>query len=165
MRHRIFGAALATALIATTAARAAEITLACGWQELEVRLCEEAAATWSAQSGHTVKVVRGPEQSNQRYFEYLDLLGRSDRSLDVLQIDVIWPSALAGHLVDLSEHVPTAELAEHFAPLVANNTIDGRLVAMPWFTDAGILYYRKDLLAKYGMTVPGRGPRSPMPRW
>ena len=154
MRHRILGAALAAALIATAGARVAEITFACGWQELEVRLCEEAAATWSAQSGHTVKVVRGPEQSNQRYFEYLDLLGRSDRSLDVLQVDVIWPSALAGHLVDLSEHVRAAELAEHFAPLVANNTVDGRLVAMPWFTDAGILYYRKDLLAKYGIAVP-----------
>ena len=158
MRHRIWGAALAATLIATAGARAAEITLSCGWQELEVTLCEEAAATWSADSGHTVEVIRGPEQSNQRYFEYLDLLGRRDASIDIMQIDVIWPSALADHLVDLSEQVPPATLSEHFAAIVENNTVDGRLVAMPWFTDAGILYYRADLLETYGVEVPATWP-------
>ena len=104
------------------------------------------------QSGHTVdRRAAAPEQSNQRYFEYLDLLGRSDRSVDVLQIDVIWPSALADQLVDLTRACrrPTSS-SQHFPAIVANNTVDGRLVAMPWFTDAGILYYRADLLAKYG---------------
>jgi len=55
--------------------------------------------------------------------------------------------------VDLSEYTNGAEDA-HFESLVRNNTVDGRLVAMPWFTDAGVLYYRKDLLEKYDQEVP-----------
>jgi trehalose/maltose transport system substrate-binding protein len=146
------GTALWVAL--APAAQAAEITFSCGWQELEMRLCQEAADGWSAQSGHTVRVVRALERSNDRYFQYLDLLGRRDASIDVLQIDVIWPSALADHLVDLSPHVTAEVLGRHFEAIVANNTVDGRLVAMPWFTDAGMLYYRQDLLDQYGLDVP-----------
>jgi trehalose/maltose transport system substrate-binding protein len=154
MRRWIWRTALIAAITAAFAAQAAEITLSCGSQELEFRLCEEAAAAWSAQSGHTAAVVRAPEQSNQRYFEYLDLLARRDGSIDILQIDVIWPSALADQLVDLAEHVPADVLSQHFPALVANDTVGDRLVAMPWYTDAGILYYRTDLLEKYGVELP-----------
>jgi len=153
MRHWIWGAAVA-ALTAAPGAQAAEITLSCGSQELEFRLCEEAAAAWSAESGHTATVVPAPEQSNERYLEYLDLLSRGDAGIDILQIDVIWPSALAGQLVDLSRHVPVATLGEHFTTIMANNTVGGRLVALPWFTDAGMLFYREDLLEKHGLGVP-----------
>ena len=152
MRNWIGGIALAA--LAATAAGAAEIRLSCGWQELELRLCEEGAAAWAAESGHQVSVLRAPEQSNQRYFMYLDLLGRGDPDVDVLQIDVIWPSAFADQLVDLGEQVPPDIKDQHFEALIANNTVSGRLVALPWFTDAGIMYFRADLLAKYQLKIP-----------
>ena len=135
-------------------AAAAEVTLSCGAQAMELRLCQEAAATWAAKSGNSVKVVPAPERSNERYFAYLDLLGRHDLSIDVLQIDVIWPSALADELVDLGPQIAPEVLGQHLPAIVANNTVDGRLVAMPWYTDAGMLYYRKDLLDHYGAKVP-----------
>jgi trehalose/maltose transport system substrate-binding protein len=58
---------LGLALVST--AHAAEITFSCGSQELEMRLCREAAQAWSAQSAHSVRVVGAPERSNDRYFQ------------------------------------------------------------------------------------------------
>jgi trehalose/maltose transport system substrate-binding protein len=73
--------------------------------------------------------------------------------VDVMMIDVIWPGAFARNLVDLEPALGEAARA-HVETLVENARIDGRLVAMPWFTDFGLLYYRSDLLEKHGFTKP-----------
>jgi trehalose/maltose transport system substrate-binding protein len=71
----------------------------------------------------------------------------------VFQVDVVWPGLLGSHFVDLKPYTHGAE-AGIFADFVASNTKGGRLVAMPWFINGGLLFYRKDLLAKYGLAVP-----------
>ena len=38
--------------------------------------------------------------------------------------------------------------------MVETSRVDGKLMAVPWFADAGLLYYRKDLLDKYKRPVP-----------
>ena len=69
------------------------------------------------------------------------------------QIDTVWPGLLKDHLTDLKPYSKGIE-AEHFPAIVANNTVNGKLLGMPWYTDAGLLYYRSDLLKKYGLRVP-----------
>lgn len=68
-------------------------------------------------------------------------------------VDVVWPGVIKDHLLDLKPYSKGIE-KEHFPAIVANNTVDGKLVAMPWFTDAGLLFYRKDLIEKYGLKAP-----------
>ena len=121
---------------------------------MEMRLCQEAATAWAAKSGNGVKVVPAPERSNERYFAYLDLLGRGDPGIDVLQIDVIWPGALADELVDLGPEIAPEVLKEHLPAIVANNTVDGRLVAMPWFTDAGCSTTARTCWPNMALPVP-----------
>lgn len=132
---------------------AAELTLSCGAVGLELSLCREGAAAWSAASGHTVTVVSAPNSSNQRLALYQQLLAARSPDIDVFQIDVIWPGLLGEHFIDLAPLVGD-DPAAHFPAIVANNTVNGRLVALPWFIDAGLLYYRADLLEKYALPVP-----------
>ena len=42
----------------------------------------------------------------------------------------------------------------YFPAIVENNTVDGQLVGIPYFTGAGLLYYRTDLLESYGFAGP-----------
>jgi trehalose/maltose transport system substrate-binding protein len=81
---------------------------------------------------------------------YLQFFEAQSSEVDVYQIDVIWPGDLAEHFVDLYEYGATSVAAEHFPAIIQNNTVDGQLIGIPWFTDAGLLYYRTDLLEKYG---------------
>ncbi|MGA8657604.1 MAG: ABC transporter substrate-binding protein [Chthoniobacterales bacterium] len=74
--------------------------------------------------------------------------------VDAYLIDVIWPGIAAPHAVDLKKFVKEDEIKEYFPRIIENNTVDGKLVAQPFFTDAGILYYRTDLLDKYGFKQP-----------
>jgi trehalose/maltose transport system substrate-binding protein len=68
-------------------------------------------------------------------------------------IDVVWPGAFAPFLVDLKPKLGQQSKI-HSAGIVQSDTVKGRLVAMPWFGDFGMLYYRTDLLKKYGYKRP-----------
>ncbi|WP_353981232.1 ABC transporter substrate-binding protein [Salinicola endophyticus] len=145
---------LATTLTIAGQVQAADLTISCGAVGAELTLCKEGVARWEAQSGHSVEVVSTPNSATERLSLYQQILNARSGDIDVFQIDVVWPGMLAPHLIDLNEYLPKGTTDDFFEAIVDNNTVDGRLVAMPWFTDAGVLYYRKDLLDKYGLAVP-----------
>jgi trehalose/maltose transport system substrate-binding protein len=106
------------------------------------------------ETGIRVKVLPSPEGPVEQLATWTSLLGRKATVPDVYAVDVIWPKILAGDLIDLKAYVPAEEIAAHSPGLIANNTVDGRVVALPYHVDVGLLYYRTDLLHRYGFRNP-----------
>lgn len=91
----------------------------------------------------------------QRQFYAINLQAKS-ADFDVFALDVIWVAefARAGWLRDLTDLLPGEDREDFFGGPMHAVTFNGRIYAMPWFIDAGLLYFRKDLLAKYGYKPP-----------
>ncbi|WP_028021633.1 ABC transporter substrate-binding protein [Enterovibrio calviensis] len=152
MKRSIIGAMFASSLLSVSA-YAETISISCGAVGQELELCQQGVAAWEAETGHTVKIVTTPNSTTERLALYQQLLAAGANDIDVFQIDVIWPGILGNHFIDLKPY-SNGEEASHFPSIVSNNTVKDRLVAMPWFTDAGVLYYRTDLLEKYDEEPP-----------
>jgi trehalose/maltose transport system substrate-binding protein len=149
-----FLALLLLILVGSGVARAATPSISCGAVGVELRLCRQGVEAWAQQTGNRVKVVATPNSSTERFALYQQILASHSSDIDIFQIDVIWPGTLAPHLVDLSKYIGKDATKQFFPSLVANDTVAGKLVALPWFTNAGVLYYRKDLLQKYHAKPP-----------
>ena len=144
--------ALSTPMMAFSA-HAATITISCGSVGQDFEFCKKHTEEWAKKTGHTVKLFTIPNSTTDILALFRQMFAAKSSDLDVINVDVVWPGIIKDHLVDLKQYSKGAE-KEHFPAIVANNTLDGKLLAMPWFTDAGLLYYRKDLLDKYGGKAP-----------
>jgi multiple sugar transport system substrate-binding protein len=91
----------------------------------------------------------------QHQFYVINLEGRS-AEFDVLSMDVIWVPefARAGWIRDLSHLVGEQERGDFFPGPMEAVTYRDRIYAIPWYIDAGVLFYRKDLLEKHGLPPP-----------
>lgn len=133
----------------------ADIVVAAGAVGIELELAQQAAVEFMEYCPNiNVSVLETPDMVQDRLGLYLQLFEAQSADVDVFQTDVIWPGDLAEHLIDLGQYMTEEEIAAHFPAIIQNNTVDGALVGIPWFTDAGLLYYRTDLLEKYGYDAP-----------
>ena len=130
------------------------VSISCSSLGIELELCQSGADAWAQETGNEVNLVSTPADANERLSLYQTLLAAGSSDIDVFQLDVIWPGILANHFIDLREHIPAEDVADHFEGLVSNNVVGESLVAVPFFVDAGLLYYRTDLLEKHGREVP-----------
>ncbi len=145
----------ATPVVEEAAPEEVTITIAAGAVGEEFEAVVAAADRYMAANPNvTVEVLDTPDLATDRLGLYLQFFEAQSPEVDVYQIDVIWPGDLAEHLVDLYEYGAAEVVPEHFPAIIKNNTVDGKLLGIPWFTDAGLLYYRTDLLEKYGYTAP-----------
>ncbi|WCR09127.1 ABC transporter substrate-binding protein [Paracoccus fistulariae] len=145
--------ALAMSTILGGSAMADEINYVMGVVGNAIEVLEETVKPWEEETGHTVKIVTMPSSTSDQFAQYRLWLAAGTSDIDLYQTDVIWAPQLADHFVDLSEAAKDV-LPDHFQAVIESQTVDGRLVAMPLYTDAAALYYRSDLLEKYGKEVP-----------
>ncbi|MCB5177050.1 ABC transporter substrate-binding protein [Microvirga lenta] len=147
-------AAAAGLLLSTgVGAWAVEISISCSALGKEYEVCKEGVDAWAQKTGNTVKIVSTPNSATERLALYQQLLAAGAGDIDVFQIDVVWTGILGEHFQDLTPKTQGV-LEQHLPAMVDISRVDGKIVAMPWFADAGLLYYRQDLLEKYNRKVP-----------
>src|SRR5271166_4779628 len=117
-------------------------------------LLSEELKQFTQETGIRVQVLPAPEVALEQLDTWRNLLESGAKVPDVYGVDVIWPGILGDHFVDLKAYVPDKEIAAYFPELIRNNTVNGRLVALPYNLGEGLLFYRVDLLRKYGYTAP-----------
>jgi len=135
-------------------ARATEIAVACSGLGEELALCRHGVEGWEKETGNTAKIVTTPNSATARLALYEQLLAAHSDAVDVFQIDIVWPGLLGPDMIDLRKYIPQSVTAQDFPRIIEADTWHGKLVALPWLTNAGVLYYRTDLLQKYGLKPP-----------
>jgi len=140
-------------VLGSTAAWATEITLVMPSTGNDVAYLQDLSKKYEKLTGDTVKIVPMPSSTTDQFGQYRLWLAAGTKDIDIYQTDVIWAPQLADQFVDLSAAAKDV-VKDHFPSIIESQTVDGKLVAIPSFTDAPALFYRKDLLEKYGKPVP-----------
>ncbi|MBN8999688.1 MAG: ABC transporter substrate-binding protein, partial [Rhizobiales bacterium] len=151
MRSALLGFAAGFVMIA--GANAANLSIVSGDMGNGLAVLREKLYLYEKASGNKVTIVPMPSSTTDQFGQYKLWLAAGNSDIDVYQTDVIWAPQLAEQLVDLTEATKDV-IGQHFPSIVESQTVNGKHVAMPLFTDAPALYYRKDLLEKYGKTPP-----------
>ena len=126
-----------------------------GWVDKEFqRRRSEELYQFTKESGIPVEVLPAPESAEEIVATWRRLLESGAKVPDVYAVDVVWPGVFADNLLDLKSYVPAPEIAAHFPQLIPNYTIKGRLVALPYALNIGMLFYRAELLREYGYSAP-----------
>ena len=145
----------AVATLVAGSAGAVEITVVLGSTGNAVSTWDALVAPWEERTGHDAVLVPMPSSTTDQFGQYRLWLAAGNADIDLYQTDVIWAPQLAEHFVDMTEAATGAGLIEaNFPSIIESQTVDGKLVALPVFTDAPALYYRTDLLEKHGASVP-----------
>jgi multiple sugar transport system substrate-binding protein len=95
--------------------------------------------------------------SSADYFEQIQAELQSGQSgVDVIGGDVIWPAQFAanGWISDLSDRFTGGMQQDYLAGPLGSVQYEGKVWGVPWFTDAGMFYYRTDLLERSGFSEP-----------
>jgi multiple sugar transport system substrate-binding protein len=106
------------------------------------------AEAWNAaHPNEKVTIKQQSDQADQQLSDLQQHFQAKDPNYDVVTVDVVWTAEFAakGWIVPLKDKnaMDTSHLLE---PTVKAATYNGTLYAAPYASDAGLLYYRKDIV-------------------
>lgn len=91
-----------------------------------------------------------PADTGESHDQYVTLLSSQSSEIDVFDVDVIWPAefAQANYVLELDRFIDRdgIDMDAYFPGTVAAGNFNGKQWAMPKFTDAGVFYYRTDIV-------------------
>lgn len=158
---RVTGIFLAAAIAALSACskKPAELVFSVGGAPNEVEVWEKIVKRFSEEKGVRASLLRQPTDSDQRRQGLLVPLKAGKADPDVFLADIAWIGqfAASGWLEDLAPYAAKdGDGLKAFWPKVIDHAdrYNGELSALPVYVDAGMLYYRTDLLKKYGIKAP-----------
>ncbi|RWZ58782.1 ABC transporter substrate-binding protein [Halobacillus fulvus] len=93
-----------------------------------------------------------PSDTGQQHDAYVTMLNAESPEIDVMDLDVIWPAefAQAGYVLDLDRFIQRdgIETGDYNQGALSAAQFNGKQWAMPKFIDAGMLFYRTDLVGE-----------------
>lgn len=105
-----------------------------------------------------ISIVReiAPHSSTAYHDLLTQKLKNHDRTVDLFFMDVIWVPefAAAGWVLPLDDFFPESERASFLPATIVTGLYQDHVYGVPSRIDAGMLYYRADLLDKYGYAPP-----------
>lgn len=154
MRRVIPGLAVAVLAMTSGLAGADTLRMECPPSKEGRQFCQYIKQKFEVQTGHTLEFIDLPPASNEKLSLFQQLFAAKDSdAIDLFQTDTVWIGVLDKHLLDLTDSV--SDIRNDFFPsAMQNDVVNGRVKAIPAYMDAGALFYRKDLLEKYGEKPP-----------
>lgn len=106
------------------------------------------------ENGIQVEYREMPADSGEHFDQLRTELQAGASPIDVIGGDLIWPAQLAanGWILDLSDRFTEDMQSRFLDPALQSVTWQGKVWGVPWFTDAGLMYYRQDLLEESGFS-------------
>ena len=135
------------------------VTFAIGGTPNEIEFLEVITKEFEKQSGIKVNILRRPTDTDQRRQGLVVPLRSRKSNPDIFLMDVAWISQFveSGWLEPLENYIKKHKLDinVYFKRILKlADTYNNVLMALPVYVDGGMLYYRKDLLQKYGYEDP-----------
>jgi multiple sugar transport system substrate-binding protein len=106
--------------------------------------------------GLRINLVEGPNATNLMEDLYTSAFILGESPYDLIYMDTIWAPkfAAANWLLPLDDRISKQELAAFSPKDIESGRYQDKLYRVPVRSDAGVLYYRKDLLEEAGYKPP-----------